>query len=436
MNHSTRELNGDSKKLKIAVIGGGISGLSAAWLLSQKHQVTLYESQSKPGLYAEEVDLQIGGRSYNCDIPGRIMVDRYYTTLLKLCEYLKVELQQLKPSASFLDDSLETYFSYTALGRLTWPSSWKWKHIRTARFWKRIYAYILFISSIERDVDNLELDKISFKEYMEMRQFKYADSFYKEIIAGYNITLSCNNQEIENCPARIIVHYLFHLFYSRVYRIKGGTKNLAAKLTPNVTMKMNSPVEGIHRKEDRVSLVVNGSAAEFDAVVFATSPASTLHILGESATLEEKDIFNSFSYAKTKIWLHTDKSVQKDHPSMLNVLVSDKLDHAPFHVYINLALTDEAGLPLPHSDTFYFQTFNPVTPVDDRLIIKEAHFSRIVLTLNTQAVLEKLHRIQGERQTWYCGAYSLYSAHLLEDGVKSAIGIAKQFGVSEPWATS
>ena len=435
MNHSTLEVNSDSKKLKIAVIGGGISGLSAAWLLNQKHEVTLYESQSKPGLYAEAVDLQIGGRSYNCDIPGRIMADRYYMTLFKLCEYLKVELQQFTPSISFLDDSLETYFSYTALGRLAWPSSWKWKYVRTERFWKRIYGYILFISSIERDVDNLELDKISLKEYMQTRQFKCTDLFYKEILSVYNVVLSCGNQEIENYPARIFVNLFIRLFHSHFYRIKGGMKKLTAKLTDDVTIKTNSPVESVHRREGKVSLMVKGSWADFDAVVFATPPASTLNILGEAATLEEKDIFNSFSYAKTKMWLHTDKSVQKDHPSMLNVLVSDKLDHAPFHFYINTILTDEAGFPLPHSDTFYYQTYNPVTPVSEKSIIKEAHLSRIVLTLNTQAVLEKLQRIQGKGQTWYCGAYSLYSAHLLEDGLKSAIGIAKKFGVSEPWAT-
>ena len=415
--------------LKIAVVGSGISGLSAAWLLSQRHDVTLIEA-----------DKRIGGHSntFSCPTPeGPIPVDtgfivyndKTYPNLSALFDYLSVPTADSK--MGFAVSLGKGAYEYSGAGVMSLLGHTS--NLLNPSHFRMIRDLIRFFNSAATQIENLS-------EHVSISTFMRAQNYSQEFVDLHLLPMagaiwSCTPDQMLNYPAKCFLrfcenHGLLNFYGRPVWRtVEGGSIEYVQRMIDDSRMKIitDCPVGKIDRSGFKV--VVHGAndyCESFDHVVIATHADQALKMLA-APTFAETEILSPFHYSKNRAILHHDESFMPQRKRLWSswnyVGESAKADAAAVTYWMN------ALQPL-NTKTNIFVTLNPER--QPRSVVKDFEYTHPVFNAQTSKMQKQLWSLQGQSRTWFCGAH--FGSGFHEDGLQSGLAVAEQLGGAlRPW---
>lgn len=416
--------------MKIAIVGGGIAGLGAAWALNRAHDITLYEANNWVGGHARTVDVTDGGSTLSVDTGFLVYNERTYPHLTRLFSHLGVATQSSTMSFSFsLDDRLE--YSGSGLGYFAQATNLcRGSHWRMAR---DIVRFRRLGHRMLSEADDGPLGEI-------LDRFQFSPAFQDDYLLPMAAAIwSSRMRDVRQFPAKTFLqffanHGLISLTDRPQWRtVTGGSRRYVEKMTKTFRdrVRTNQPVTSIHRHPDGVRVrLIDDTEERFDQVVFASHSDQTLAILGSNATPMERELLGAFPYEHNRAVLHRDPSLMPRRRrvwSSWNYLTAhDKRQdrQASVTYWLNLLQSLPRQCPL-------FLSLNPIREPDPALVIDEYEYAHPQFDSNAQHAQQQMALLQGTNRTWFAGAYLGFGFH--EDGLQSGLNVAAALGAPAPW---
>lgn len=415
----------------VAVIGSGVSGLTAAYLLSRTHNVCLFEADDRLGGHAHTHTLD-GDDNQALKVDSGFIVhnDRTYPWLRRLFGELQIEVHPTEMSMSIHCEGcgLEFAGGRGLSGILAQPR--RLLDVNFLRLLVQILRFHRRANLFMRTHDDSDLT--TYGTFLEK------EGFSEHFISHYAIpVVSCvwssGRADAMQYPARYLFRFLDHHGLLRVtgspqwYTIVGGSSAYVEKLTTSLPdVRIARAVTGIIRQDDGIEVHdISGDITKVDRVVIATHPHQALQLLLDP-TKEESEVLGAFEYAPNKTVLHTDPSLLSDNQSARaswNYRMSScsSLDAPPVVTYWMNRLQ---GLI---SAKDYLVTLNATERIDVNTILATMDYEHPIYTAQSVAAQSKLSTLATDR-TVYAGAYHGWGFH--EDGCRSGVQAAEHFGVT------
>lgn len=433
MGHHDQNFAG--KRLEIAVIGSGISGLSCAWLLSQSHSVTVYEKAGRIGGHSHTVDVDLGGKRFAVDTGFIVYNETTYPNLTALFDTLEVPTAPTGMSfAVSLDEGAYEYSGSGLAGLLAQPAN-----LISPRFWSMVRDLLRFYREAPRDLT--EMGEISLGDYLDKHHYGRAfrdDHLYPMAAAIW----STPAPDVGHHPAASFVrfcvnHGLLQLKDRPIWRtVKGGSREYVVRLTSTFRDRIltGRTIASIRRIGGAVEIVeANGGAAgvrRFDHVVLACHADTALQLLADPA-VEERRILGMFRYSQNEAVLHTDTGLMPRRRAAWaswNYLAGNSAGNKR-----RLSVTYWMNSLQPLGDAPpLFVTLNPLRDPRPGLILSRDCYAHPVFDAAANRAQRELWSLQGRQNTWYCGAY--FGAGFHEDGLQAGLAVAEDLGgMRRPW---
>lgn len=417
-------------KKNIAIIGAGIAGLTAGYLLNKKHNITIFEKSNR-----------VGGNAYMINTPDGDEIDiavaafgkAGYGNFYALLDELNIGTDPCANTfMSFHNMDTKEGLYITPTLRSGFRQGFNLLKPKTM---KSLYNLFTGIREANKLLDKNALSGLTMRECLEMIPQMKGDA---ELMFVCTLCLlsSMEYEEVLNTPASFFIKKLrVHndvispKFLYSVRAIKGGTKSYINALIDTFRDKviLKSKIKTIIRNKDRVVLMMDkGKKLKFDKVVFACNADQALALL-EKPTKKEKELLGVWKYKEGKLVIHKDHSSfpSKDLIQAYTFLYSKKED--VLQTSVNGALWFE---PYVSNDCDYISTQHPNYPIRADLI----HFKTVLRTpmfsFESVKAIEKMPSLNGTMNSYYCGSHFGYGLH--DDAVTSAITVAKHFGVEGP----
>jgi predicted NAD/FAD-binding protein len=419
---------------RIAVIGSGISGLSCAWLLSQAHDVTLFEAEDRIGGHSHTVDAPSPHQPVAVDTGFIVYNETNYPNLTALFEHLAVPTKPAHMSfAVSIDDGAFEYCSH-GLGALFAQK----RNYASPRFWRMIGDLLRFQKQAPRDLPELERTGETLEAYLV--RGGYGDLFREAHLLPQAAAIwSCTMGQMADYPAASFVrfymnHNLLKLDLKPNWRtVEGGSRSYVARLAAAFQGRIvtNAGVTGVLRGLDGAALRFDdGRLERFDAVVLATHSDQALNLL-EAPSAEDRRLLGAIAYRPNRVILHRDTSLmprrRKAWASWTHMGYSDRAGEGGVTYWMN-ELQSLPGPPL-------FVSLNPAKTPDPSLVIGEWDYEHPVFDAAAVAAQSELWSLQGRRHVWFAGAW--FGAGFHEDGLQAGLAVAEQLGgVRRPWSVA
>ncbi len=410
------------------MVGSGIAGLGAAWLLSRKHDVVLFEAGSYLGGHTHTHDVEIGGRSYAVDTGFIVFNEANYPLLTRMFAELGVASQETTMSFSVHDEG--TGFQYNAgtlAGLLAQPSN-----LLRPRFWRMLRDLRRFYRDAPKVLEDSALD-CTLGEYLS--RHGYSREFQDDHIVPMASALwSSPSQTILLFPMSHLVrfmanHHMLQVSDRPQWRVvQGGSSRYVRALRAGwkVEERVQTPVIGVRRNPQGVSVTSSTGEEAFDQVVLACHADDALRLLQDPSN-EETSILGDITYQDNQTILHTDVRVlppRRRAWAAWNAHVpAQQGDACSVSYWMNALQSLDAPEEL-------IVTLNRRADIDPARVLRRLHYRHPHQTLASVAAQSRKAEIQGMNGTWFAGAGWGHGFH--EDGLRSGVEVARALGVE--WA--
>ena len=413
--------------MRIAVIGTGIAGMVAAYLLSDEHELVIFEAEDYIGGHTHTIDVSLNGDKYAVDTGFIVFNEKTYPNFVRLMKRLGVAWQPSNMSFSVQCKKTGLEFSPSSLNSLFIQR----KNLLRPSFYRMIFDIFKFRRESEALLKSDDYT-LTLENFLTAKQFSrlFIEHF---IIPMGEAIWSADPVKFNEFPALYFAQFFKNHGFLNVRNqpqwlvIKGGSKQYVAPLTWPYRdhIRLSCPVTSIRRHSDHVSVqTANGQPERFDQVIIATHSDQALAMLADPSD-SEKEILGAIPYQDNHAVLHSDESVL---PRKKAAWASWNY-HIPEDEMARVALTYDMNiLQSLSAPAEYCVTLNLPATIDPAKKIKEMHYHHPVYNPTSLAARNRHEEINGVKQTYFCGAYWGYGFH--EDGVNSALVVAKHFGKS------
>jgi len=408
--------------MRIAVIGAGISGLGAAYLLSSKHTVDVYEKEERLGGHARTTMVSEGERTFGVDTGFLVFNHPTYPLLTKLFARLHVSIEKSDMSFGFWDTTARIAYNAQTLGGLFFQK----KNLFNPSHYRMIADIFRFNARATKDCEtnSASLD-VTLKEYLA----PYSEVFKERYLLPMGASIwSTPSAQMHDFPARTFIQFFKNhglLGISTQHQwltVSGGSRQYVEKIIPFISGRIvtKSTVIKIRRDAKGVMLIRNdGTCDSYDKVVLALHAPDALSLL-DDASLEEQDILGAFTYKTNDATLHNDTKAlypNKKIYAAWNYKSSGTKGDVMLSYWINRLQNLKAKKE-------YFVSLNETSSLND--VIETIRYEHPQFDAKAIAAQARHHEINGINHTYYAGAYWRYGFH--EDGLFSANIIAKMIG--------
>jgi predicted NAD/FAD-binding protein len=409
-------------RAEIAVVGGGIAGLSAAWRLSARHRVTLLERHDVPGMDAHSIDLAHDGTTYRIDVPLRVIYRGYYPTLIALYHELGVRLERTNYAGSFSRIGGPVYYRYMnwMLGDRSIPLP----ALPLGAAALRINRDLLrFYRLAPRALATLGDDE-PLGSWLDRTRFgpDFTEGF---LLPTFAAVCTCSVSAVRAYPARIILEYLTRgIASTSVRRVVQGTREVVRRLVePLAAVRCGVTVRRIAPSGTGVLVEWEGGTQRFDHVVVATQANQAASML-DAACARERAALERFAYESSVVTVHTDARLapaQRARWAPVNLILDPDGDRPMATIWMNRvqpALRDASPV---------FQTWNPIVEPAPASVRASARFERPVVNAASVVGAREVAAMHAEhgRRLWFCGSYLGPGIPLLESATVTAAAVAR-----------
>lgn len=435
MDFTTANSNRPERR-KVAVIGSGISGLSAAWLLDKTADVTLFEADSRLGGHANTFEVAVPGKPAIAVDTGFIVYNELnYPNLVALFDHLGVETQasDMSFAASMRSGRLE--YSGSGLAGLFGQKS----NILRPQFWLMVRDVLRFYRQAPALINDPSLQGVSLGWYLDTKG--YSSSFIDDHLLPMGAAIwSTTAADMRAYPLQAFIrffvnHGLVQLSGRPQWRtVKGGSREYISRIMAQFGGKviLDSRIAGIRRGPDGVKVLDRaGHMSLFDDVVIATHADQALALLAD-ADADEQSVLGAFGYTNNTAILHSDETLmprRRNVWSSWNYLSTQNAsgnEQLCLTYWMNRLQNIDDATPL-------FVTLNPSRPVAASKLIATFDYAHPLFDTKAIEAQKLLWNLQGRRHTWFCGAH--FGSGFHEDGLQSGLAVAEAIGgVRRPWS--
>jgi uncharacterized protein len=416
--------------MRIAVIGSGISGLTAAWSLAPSHDVTLFESQDRLGGHTNTVDVTLEGKTFPVDTGFLVFNERTYPNLIALFRHLGVDSHESSMTFSVQAKQDDLEWCGTDLNTIFAQ--------RKNFFNFKFLAMLKDILRCNRELTAAHCDGTlgdePLREWLDQRGFGNSMREWYLIPMTAAIWSTPPSYALEY-PVATFARFCHNHGLLSVYNrprwrtVMGGAREYVKLMASKIRdIRLNTPISSLRRSNGRVYLLTtNGYEEEFDHVVLACHSDQQLRILSD-ATTDERAVLARVRYQPNQAVLHTDASF----------LPHKRAAWAAWNYHVGSSGTDQSSVtywlnalqPLPTASPVLV-TLNPLQSPDPSKVIAQFDYEHPLFDGDAIAAQRDMDQIQGKHQVWFAGAWTRYGFH--EDGVLSGLAVAKGFGITPPW---
>ncbi|RHY28743.1 hypothetical protein DYB32_008534 [Aphanomyces invadans] len=429
--------------MKIAVIGGGISGLSAAYLLSRHpdNDVTIIESEKALGMGVHT--LKVGDHHVDC--PPRSFCAAHYVNLAAMYEEAGVEVVPYPGDMSFSNFGEAAFYCHAMgwrIGGLRLPSPWHLAAIFRKFSFRAIYDHVqFFLSSMDGIPPTTTLG-----EYVTTHQFT-PEYLYGILLPMMTMILTCSNEACLNYPVGLLKTYLSKSNAVNQVVTKHGSTVAASQLARHCKkVLVDTRVTGVWQatadRKARIAYVtgIEGpeNVEEFDHIVVSSQACSALSFV-KDADKEMLELLAAVPHETAQVVIHRDPVLMpRDRRdwSFYNFITAKPGQKLKPGIVENMVTLWVAKFHSKEEDAeSLFQTWNPLVDPRDDLVLHRAEFLRPLFTKTSHELVKKIRARQGRGNLWFSSTYCVYAVPLQESGTEAAVEVASMMGFPVDWAS-
>ena len=417
--------------MKIGIIGTGITGMAAAWLLHRDHEITVFEQNGYVGGHSNTVDAPgRDGRPVPVDTGFIVYNELTYPNLIRLFEHLSVPTQPSDMSFAVSIDDGRLEYSGNNIATLF---AQRRNLLRPAHY-AMLRDILRFYKEAPRLLETAG-DELTLGDYLEAGRYGHG-FIYDHLLPMGAAIWSASMSEIMAFPARSFVRFFHNHGLMKVsdrpqwHTVTGGSRQYVQRLTAGFANRIHASraAVSLQRDEAGVTITDNGGTAErFDQVIVAAHADQAMAMLDDPSP-EERRVLGAFRYTRNRAVLHADPALMPRRRrawAAWNYLSNSASDSDVSVTYWMNALQGlDPAQPL-------FVSLNPLTEPAANLTYRSFDYDHPVFDGRAVAMQSEIAGIQGVRRTWYCGAYCGYGFH--EDGLSAGLAVAESLGAQRPW---
>jgi len=410
--------------MKLAIVGTGIAGLTAAWRLRHEHELTVFESRARLGGHTHTMPLRVGGREWAVDTGFIVFNERTYPRFCALLDELGVSSRESEMSFSVRDerDGLE-YNGHDANTLFA-----QRRNLFRPRFWRMLRDILRFNRECRELLESHD-DTLTLGEYLARGE--WSRGFREQYLLPMGAAVwSSGLDGMLDFPALAFVRFFHNHGFLDVddrpqwRTIRGGSRTYVDALTAPLRdrIRLDAPVTRVERRADHVLVTPRDGAPErFDGVVLACHSDQALAMLADPSDAE-RQILGALPYQRNEVVVHTDTSLMPRRRrawAAWNAHLTGGLEQQRAAVTYDMNILQGLDAPVE-----FLVTLNHHAGIDPRKVLRRLHYDHPVFTTGGVAAQARHAEISGVRNTFYCGAYWSYGFH--EDGVRSGERVVEQ----------
>jgi len=420
----------DVKPQRVAVIGSGAAGLSAAWLLSQRHAVTLFESEPRLGGHAHTAMVTEDAATHQLPVDTGFIVynESNYPNLVQWFKELGVETENSNMSfAVSRDDGNFEYAGGPPLGLFAQPGL-----LLRKRYWQMLLDLLRFYREAARKIPQDSMQSLG--DYLSSGG--YSQAFIDDHLMPFGAAVwSTSRGNMLDYPAAAFIrfcdnHGLLNLVQRPQWKtVTGGSQRYVQAVEKSIeaagaTIHTGVAVTNVDRS-GRGALIslADGQQVDVDQVVFATHADTALALLSAPSECEAS-LLGAFAYDRNRAVLHTDANLMpKRRAAWCSWNYIEHADDNTAKVSVSYWMNKLQNL---NTNANYFVSLNPAVAPSPESVIRTSDYEHPIFNAHTWQAQQALWSLQGVQNTWFCGSY--FGAGFHEDAVQSGFAVAEQLG--------